>query len=81
MHANPDLAEVAALIGDPSRAAMLLSLLGGKTLPEIWPGRPGYHRKRPVPISPNCCRAACLSRKFADAISISALPAARLARP
>ena len=33
MHANPDLAEVAALIGDPSRAAMLLSLLGGKTLP------------------------------------------------
>ncbi|WP_371379347.1 ArsR/SmtB family transcription factor [Sporomusa aerivorans] len=33
MNANPNLAEVAALIGDPSRAAMLVSLLGGKTLP------------------------------------------------
>ncbi|QDR79194.1 ArsR/SmtB family transcription factor [Sporomusa termitida] len=33
MHANPNLAAVAALIGDPSRAAMLVSLLGGKTLP------------------------------------------------
>ncbi len=33
MNANPNLAAVAALIGDPSRAAMLVSLLGGKTLP------------------------------------------------
>lgn len=33
MNASPNLAEVAALIGDPSRAAMLVSLLGGKTLP------------------------------------------------
>ncbi|HWR10096.1 winged helix-turn-helix domain-containing protein [Sporomusa sp.] len=33
MNSNPNLAEVAALIGDPSRAAMLISLLGGKTLP------------------------------------------------
>lgn len=33
MHANPNLAEVAALIGDQSRAAMLVSLLGGKALP------------------------------------------------
>ena len=33
MVANPNLAEITALIGDPSRLAMLLSLLGGKALP------------------------------------------------
>lgn len=30
---NPDLKEIACLIGDPSRLAMLLHLLGGKALP------------------------------------------------
>lgn len=33
MDSNPNIAEVASLIGDPSRAAMLLNLLGGKALP------------------------------------------------
>src|SRR3954453_16098073 len=33
MRATPDLAAVAALIGDPSRAAMLSALLGGYALP------------------------------------------------
>lgn len=33
MNSNPNLAEVASLIGNPSRAAMLVSLLGGKALP------------------------------------------------
>jgi DNA-binding transcriptional ArsR family regulator len=32
-HDNPDLAAVAALIADPSRAAMLSALLGGHSLP------------------------------------------------
>ena len=31
--ANPNTAEVAALVGDPSRLAMLLELLGGRALP------------------------------------------------
>lgn len=30
---SPDLQEIASLIGDPSRLAMLLNLLGGKALP------------------------------------------------
>ncbi len=30
---NPDIKEIASLIGDPSRLAMLLALLGGKALP------------------------------------------------
>lgn len=30
---NPNLVEIASLIGDPSRLTMLLSLLGGKALP------------------------------------------------
>lgn len=33
MDSNPNIVEVASLIGDPSRAAMLLYLLGGKALP------------------------------------------------
>jgi DNA-binding transcriptional ArsR family regulator len=33
MRADPDLASVAGLIGDPSRAAMLAALLGGLSLP------------------------------------------------
>lgn len=33
MNSNPNLAVVASLIGNPSRAAMLISLLGGKSLP------------------------------------------------
>ncbi len=33
MQLNPDLIEIAALIGDPSRAAILGTLLGGKMLP------------------------------------------------
>lgn len=31
--ATPNIVEVASLIGDPSRAAMLMNLLGGKALP------------------------------------------------
>ena len=31
--ATPNIVEVASLIGDPSRAAMLINLLGGKALP------------------------------------------------
>ncbi|WP_199618261.1 ArsR/SmtB family transcription factor [Paenibacillus alkalitolerans] len=30
---NPNITEIATLIGDPSRIAMLISLLGGKSLP------------------------------------------------
>lgn len=33
MMINPNLVEIASLIGDPSRLTMLLSLLGGKALP------------------------------------------------
>jgi DNA-binding transcriptional ArsR family regulator len=33
MSADPNLAEVALLIGEPARAAMLLALLGGQALP------------------------------------------------
>lgn len=33
MNAVPDIASVASLIGEPSRVAMLISLLGGKSLP------------------------------------------------
>jgi DNA-binding transcriptional ArsR family regulator len=33
MSADPNLAEVASLIGEPARAAMLLALLGGQALP------------------------------------------------
>lgn len=33
MRSDPDLATVAALIGDPSRAAILAALLGGQALP------------------------------------------------
>ncbi|MFK7696046.1 ArsR/SmtB family transcription factor [Paenibacillus sp. HJGM_3] len=33
MEAKPNLVEVAALVGDPSRVTMLLELLGGKALP------------------------------------------------
>jgi DNA-binding transcriptional ArsR family regulator len=33
MMTSPNLAEIASLIGDPSRAAMLVSLLGGKAMP------------------------------------------------
>lgn len=33
MSSSPNLVEVASLIGEPSRVAMLLSLLGGKALP------------------------------------------------
>lgn len=33
MGASPNIVEVASLIGDPSRSAMLLNLLGGKALP------------------------------------------------
>lgn len=33
MAAKPNIEEVAALVGDPSRVAMLLELLGGKALP------------------------------------------------
>ncbi|MFM1655185.1 ArsR/SmtB family transcription factor [Brevibacillus sp. B_LB10_24] len=33
MSANPNIAKVAALIGDTSRVAMLVSLLGGKAMP------------------------------------------------
>ncbi len=33
MNINPNIAQVAALIGDSSRVAILLSLLGGKALP------------------------------------------------
>src|SRR4051812_36181790 len=33
MQAGPDLASVALLIGDPTRAAMLTALLGGQALP------------------------------------------------
>ncbi|MFD2368738.1 ArsR/SmtB family transcription factor [Brevibacillus sp. GCM10020057] len=33
MNASPDIGEVAGLIGEPSRIAMLVSLLGGKSLP------------------------------------------------
>jgi DNA-binding transcriptional ArsR family regulator len=33
MRADPDLASVASLIGDPARAAMLAALLGGQSLP------------------------------------------------
>lgn len=33
MKTTPNIAEVASLIGDPSRSAMLLCLLGGKALP------------------------------------------------
>ena len=33
MMISPDLKEIASLIGDPSRLAMLLNLLGGKALP------------------------------------------------
>lgn len=33
MNSNTNFAEVASLIGNPSRAAMLVSLLGGKALP------------------------------------------------
>jgi DNA-binding transcriptional ArsR family regulator len=33
MHSSPDLTAVASLIGDASRIAILLSLLGGKSLP------------------------------------------------
>jgi len=33
MGLSPNIVEVASLIGDPSRAAMLLDLLGGKALP------------------------------------------------
>jgi DNA-binding transcriptional ArsR family regulator len=33
MHAEPDLATVATLIGDPARAAMLAALLGGQVRP------------------------------------------------
>lgn len=33
MMINPNLVEITALIGDPSRLTMLLSLLGGKALP------------------------------------------------
>lgn len=32
-NSNPNVVEVASLIGDPSRLAMLMSLLGGKALP------------------------------------------------
>ena len=33
MRADPDLASVATLIGDPARAAMLAAVLGGQALP------------------------------------------------
>jgi DNA-binding transcriptional ArsR family regulator len=33
MSSNPNIMEVASLIGEPSRIAMLVSLLGGKALP------------------------------------------------
>ncbi|MED4584309.1 helix-turn-helix domain-containing protein [Brevibacillus choshinensis] len=33
MNSTPNIGEVASLIGEPSRVAMLLSLLGGKSLP------------------------------------------------
>jgi DNA-binding transcriptional ArsR family regulator len=33
MSSSPNIAEIASLIGDPSRLAMLVSLLGGKALP------------------------------------------------
>ncbi|MBA3943163.1 MAG: winged helix-turn-helix transcriptional regulator [Herpetosiphonaceae bacterium] len=33
MHTDPDVASVALLIGDPTRAAMLAALLGGQALP------------------------------------------------
>ncbi|PYI53761.1 ArsR/SmtB family transcription factor [Paenibacillus flagellatus] len=33
MQANPDLAEIASLIGDSSRSAMLMRLFGGEALP------------------------------------------------
>jgi DNA-binding transcriptional ArsR family regulator len=33
MRSDPNIAKVASLIGDPSRVAMLVSLLGGKALP------------------------------------------------
>jgi DNA-binding transcriptional ArsR family regulator len=33
MHDEPDIASVAALIGDPSRASMLTALADGRALP------------------------------------------------
>ncbi|KIL39142.1 ArsR family transcriptional regulator [Gordoniibacillus kamchatkensis] len=33
MNSSPNIAEIASLIGEPSRIAMLVSLLGGKALP------------------------------------------------
>jgi DNA-binding transcriptional ArsR family regulator len=33
LNTSPDMAQVASLIGDPSRVAMLVSLLGGRALP------------------------------------------------
>jgi DNA-binding transcriptional ArsR family regulator len=33
MSSSPNIVEVASLIGEPSRVAILVSLLGGKSLP------------------------------------------------